>query len=265
MRQKWLLVLMIGCTFFFPKHLLGQGCGVVMTYHYSSYAATSADASHIYTSVVVDGSGTCENTIECNCSAAIHTPKAYNKIGSAGGWTTFNSTCPACYFSDSNNESIVATPGVVYPFLNQAQVLCSFAGTVFSSNSGSNEVQSQNCGSAKGEVLDIVALPQSNKCDGTTKYTAGMGIGGSGDVNITSTSASTSTDNVLVLDLLNGPYKNPLCPNKAGSNWCYEQDYKAYSYPKSPTGNINWRVKIWCGAKLNPDIDQPVSQPFSCQ
>ena len=109
-----------------------QGCGVVMTRNYSSYESQSTDGTRIYSSVVVDGNATCDPTIECPCNTAVHTPHAYNKLGSVGGWTVGNGTCPACYISYSNNQSIIATHGVNYTFSGETEIICSIAGTFYS-------------------------------------------------------------------------------------------------------------------------------------
>lgn len=128
--QRVSLVCALLCVILSARFGWTQGCGVVMDPTYSSYEARSTDGTRIYTSVVVDGAANCSQTIECNCQA-VHTPHAYNVIGSTGGWSAGGNYCPNCYITYTNKQSIVATPGVDYSFNGQAEVICSEAGVIY--------------------------------------------------------------------------------------------------------------------------------------
>jgi hypothetical protein len=39
--------------------------------------------------------------------------------------------CPDCYLSETNNQSVVATPGVSYSFQSVGMVICNLAGAIF--------------------------------------------------------------------------------------------------------------------------------------
>jgi len=104
-----------------------------MTRNYGAYHAVSTDGTRIFTSSLVDGSATCTPSPGCPCGSATHTPKAFNKIGSVGGWGSGSPQRVSCYPSYQNNQSIVATPGVVYTFQSEGQIICSIAGTFYDS------------------------------------------------------------------------------------------------------------------------------------
>ncbi len=110
---------------------LAQGCAVTMTKNFSYYFTQSTDTVKIYTTVVIDGSSSCTPSPSCPCGSATHTPKAYNKLGSVGGWGSGTPQCTNCYLSYHNSQSIAATAGVQYPFVYAAQVDCSLGGTGF--------------------------------------------------------------------------------------------------------------------------------------
>jgi len=121
------LVAVFGCAYSFA-----QGCGAVMTKNYSSYETESQDGTgHIYSSVLIDGSATCEQTIECPCNSATHTPKSFNHLGSVGGWGSGTPQCVNCYLSYQNNESISATLGTDYLFQASTEVVCSIVGAFY--------------------------------------------------------------------------------------------------------------------------------------
>jgi len=111
---------------------LAQGCGVAMTKNFSSYETKTTDGTCIYTSVLVDGSASCTPTPSCPCGSATHTPKAYNVIGSVGGWGSGPGQCVNCYLSYQNNQSIAAQDGVEFAFQGTGEVVCSLAGIFFS-------------------------------------------------------------------------------------------------------------------------------------
>lgn len=116
-----------------------------------------------------------------------------------------------------------------------------------------------------GACLDVVVNPgkaATLACDGTSTYQSSLAVGGAGFSNVTSVSTSTSTDNVLMIDLLGGPFKNPLCVNTSA---CFNQDFKAFkSNQGSTSGNVIWGVQVFCGS-ADPGIDTKVSQTITCQ
>ena len=128
LRMFCLVACLVGCL---PRGF-AQGCGVVMTRNYSSYATESTNGTRIYTSAVVDGSASCSPTISCPCGSATHTPKVENVIGGVGGWGSGTPQCVNCYLSYQNNQNIAATPGVNYTFNWDGEVVCSLAGVFYS-------------------------------------------------------------------------------------------------------------------------------------
>src|SRR5262249_44267341 len=95
---------------------MGQGCALDMEPHFSSYATASGDSTHIYTSVVTSGYANFTTSASCSGQGIIHTPSAYNLIGSTGGWGSGQGGCVSCYLSYTNNQSIVAAKNTLYPF-----------------------------------------------------------------------------------------------------------------------------------------------------
>jgi hypothetical protein len=110
-----------------------------MTPQYSTYTNYSSDGTYIYTSVQVDGytSGTCPTSpayLANECHGAQHTPKAYNTIGSVGGWESGSAQYWANYLSMTNYQQIAATPGTEYTFSGEGAVICSVVGQIYSSS-----------------------------------------------------------------------------------------------------------------------------------
>jgi hypothetical protein len=117
-----------GCT-----GTLAQGCGIAMTKNYSSYQTESTDGQNIYTSVLIDGSATCQATPSCPCSSAVHTPKALNQLGATGGWGSGSGECVSCYLTYQNNQSVGGgDDGTSFVFEADTEVHCSLAGTFYS-------------------------------------------------------------------------------------------------------------------------------------
>ena len=100
------------------------------TLNYGVYTSATADDTHIYTSVTTDGSATM-GYLPPFCGTPTHQPRAFNQIGSVGGWGAGSALCVACYISFQNNQSIVATPGTEYPWSWEGQVYCSLGGFCF--------------------------------------------------------------------------------------------------------------------------------------
>lgn len=121
----------IVCLLFALRFANAQGCRLDYTPEYSAYDSEASDGTNIYTSVVVDGSTVGEPSAGCNETSAIHTPKAYNVIGSTGGWLTGSSVYMTSYVELENQQQLVATPGVTYTFSDEAEVICSVFGVFY--------------------------------------------------------------------------------------------------------------------------------------
>jgi hypothetical protein len=100
------------------------------TISYGVYTAASADTTHIYTSVVTDGSANMVN-YPYFCGTPTHQPQTYNLLNGVGGWHYGVASCASCYISDTNNQSIVAIPGTEYSWSSGGQVYCSLGGFCF--------------------------------------------------------------------------------------------------------------------------------------
>jgi hypothetical protein len=239
---------------------LGQGCLLDMEPHYSSYGTVSGDSTHIYTSVVASGYADFTPSASCSGQGIIHTPKAYNLIGSTGGWGSGTGGCISCYLSYTNNQSIVAAKNTLYPFNFQGEIICSIAGVFFATQTLGNVILPNGaCGSIVVAGNHLSPISCNN---GSTTYHATVNLNPTSGPPIDSVLSTTSTDNVLVIDLLGKPYSAAVCP--AGTV-CRVNDFKAYDYLENPKGNINWNIQIWCGTSLTPDDDVTFRQPVSCQ
>jgi hypothetical protein len=123
------IICLLTCVSACVRSGLAQGCSLVMTQNYSYYFTETTDDIKIYTTVVVDGAANCTPSPSCPCGSAVHTPKAYNQLGSTGGWGSGSPQCVNCYLSYQNHQSITATAGVQYPFVFGAEIACSVVGT----------------------------------------------------------------------------------------------------------------------------------------
>lgn len=124
--------------------LAAQSC-ISFIPNYASYNNISTDGTNIYTSVVVDGSGEMifnggNGCGSINYGTIVHWPAALNVIsipGSStyvGGILSGSQVCPDCYLSETNNQSVAATPGADYNFESDGMVICSLAGEIFGSD-----------------------------------------------------------------------------------------------------------------------------------
>jgi hypothetical protein len=120
----WLSV--FGCV----RFAAAQGCD--MGTNYSTYSSAWNDENNIYTSVLLDGSGSCNPLPGCPCDTTVHTPSLYNRLGSTGGWEQGPSGCPSCYLSYQNNKSVSTAPNVGFTWEKSGQVICSVAGLIYS-------------------------------------------------------------------------------------------------------------------------------------
>lgn len=238
--------------------------------NYSSYSSFSTNGLTVYASVTVDGSTTGSLCNQYGCiPSPNHTPYASSTIKNTntgvvvGGLKAGNQVLWNAYISYTNTATQNLTTGINYLFAQYTQVYCSAVGLFYTSPTTTATDYAGKC--PTGAAVHVYVPAQSQKCDGNTTYNAGLSIGGVGAPQVTDVTLTTTTDNVLVIDLLGSPVGNPLCSNKSGSpQWCYQQGYKAYFYAQNPKGNINWNTKIWCGAKVNPDITGNVPQSFTC-
>lgn len=110
-----------------------QGCRVDYTFSYSMYISGSSDGTHIYTSVLTEGSGSGSPSLGCNYPNAHHNISSYNKVGGTGGWVYGNPGYMTGYQSVENDQDIVGAPGVLYDFSSEGLVVCTVFGTLFSS------------------------------------------------------------------------------------------------------------------------------------
>ena len=69
---------------------------------------------------------------------AVHTPKVYNKLGSAGGLYSGTPSCASCYYSFSNTQQIVGVPGVVYVTGTDSEMWCNLMNGAFYDGGVSN-------------------------------------------------------------------------------------------------------------------------------
>lgn len=120
-----------------PGWVPGGFCQVnfpTMSPGYSTYTSYTTDGTNIYTSVTVSGvvNGVCPSWLPAQlaneCHSTVHTPQAYNLIGSAGGWEYGNATAWNSWLSMTNNQQIAATAGTEYTFTYSSSVICSFVG-----------------------------------------------------------------------------------------------------------------------------------------
>lgn len=122
-----LLVLAMGLV----RTSFAQGCRVTMNPSYGTYQTYSTNGTQIYASVLVDGSAGCQPSLECNCSGAVHTPEAYNELGTVGGWGSGTPGCVNCYLSYQNNQSVTPTGNEQVPWSAEGEVNCSLAGLIY--------------------------------------------------------------------------------------------------------------------------------------
>ncbi len=117
--------------FFSARISSAQGCRLDYTPHYDVYQTVTSDQTHIYTTVLTDGSTSGNGSAGCNYPNATHTASTYNKLGS----TTVTKTAPGymnSYVSAEADQSIVGVPGLI-DFEGNGSVICSVFGTFFSS------------------------------------------------------------------------------------------------------------------------------------
>jgi hypothetical protein len=94
----------------FTRSGLTQGCSLDMNPSYGTYQSASSNGTTIYTDVLVDGSANCQPSAACNCSGAVHTPKAYNKIRVARRMGFGNGRMRKLLFIVSQRSKHIASP-----------------------------------------------------------------------------------------------------------------------------------------------------------
>ncbi len=104
---------------------------------YASYNAVSVggDGQTVYSTVTLQGTttGDCSSgsgTIP-GCSGALHTPKIYNQVGTAGGWNIGQTVSMWTYINFQNTTSFVAATGVQYQHRTFSMVSCTAGGGAF--------------------------------------------------------------------------------------------------------------------------------------
>jgi hypothetical protein len=118
---------------------MAQGCGLDMTPHYSAYATESTDATNVYTSVLSDGYADFQPSAGCTGQGVTHQPRAYNVIGTTGGWGYGTASCITCYLSYQNDQQVaynLAGEDDFPPWNWEGEVFCSVAGVFFSEGPG---------------------------------------------------------------------------------------------------------------------------------
>lgn len=120
-------LVVIVCLLYAVKFANAQGCLVDYTPEYAIYQSESTDGTNIYTSVQVEGSMVGSPSAACNYNSAIHTPKAYNLLGSTGGWVSGNPGYMSSYISVTNNQAVPGTTAIVY-FDAEGEIICSVFG-----------------------------------------------------------------------------------------------------------------------------------------
>lgn len=120
---------------------LGGRASATFQPSYASYNAMSvgSDGQTVYSTVTLQGTttGDCTYTGRYGtgtipgCTGALHTPKIYNQVGTAGGWTTGQTVTMWTYINFQNTTNFVATPGVTYEVHTRSEIFCTGVGRVF--------------------------------------------------------------------------------------------------------------------------------------
>jgi hypothetical protein len=117
-----------------------QGCATILTPHFSVYTSVTRDGKNIYTSVTMQGYASIGSSAGCNMSTATHHVGAENVLNGTAHWSYSPNGCPSCSFSVTNNEQIVGTPGVNYPFTYEGDAICSMVGQFFTSSGNGGQL-----------------------------------------------------------------------------------------------------------------------------
>lgn len=120
------LMLLLNCSV-----ARGQGCRTTLVPYFSVYNSVSRDGYNIYTSVSIQGYASVNPGPGCNMNSATHHVGAENKLNNVDHWTYSSNGCPTCYFSATDNESLLGSPGGVYPWYWDGQAICSIVGPFY--------------------------------------------------------------------------------------------------------------------------------------
>jgi hypothetical protein len=167
------LMVLFNCTAAY-----GQGCGATLSPNFSIYTSISRDGKKIYTSVTMQGYASVSPSAGCNMNSATHKAEAYNTIGGTGGPNYSGSSCPSCYYSVTNNQQIVGTPGVNYNFVWDGQAICSIAGTFFG-NGGNGNVAGCVAPSTETTAVEATVFTTETDFNQTISDSAGDTFNGS--------------------------------------------------------------------------------------
>ena len=151
---------------------------------------------------------------------ATHHVGAENKLNNVDHWTYSANGCPICYFSASDNESLVGVPGVIYPWEWDGQAICSIVGPFYNGGGG---------GSLPGCLVPSTETTDDQGFDG--------GIYRELFVMTVSDSAGDNFDGHAVEEYTVTP----------GTNACWWPNSGLTQNP-SVSGAVNWAVGYYNGA-----------------
>jgi len=122
-------------------------------------------------------------------SVATHHVGAENVLNGAAHWSYSTNGCPSCYFSVTNNEQIVGTPGVNYPFTADGVAICSIVGQFFGSSVNGGSLPGGVAPATESTVATKIDSDEPSVTDFTQSFgdTAGDSFDGS---NVTESSAT---------------------------------------------------------------------------
>jgi len=114
--------------------------------HYETYVSYNADATYLYSDVVVDGY-TSQNgpSSGCNISGSSHRPQIYHTLNGQGGTYYGPSVYPLSYVSFDNEQQAIADVNTDFFDDVTGTVQCSAVGTIFSSGFFENRPALANC------------------------------------------------------------------------------------------------------------------------
>jgi murein DD-endopeptidase MepM/ murein hydrolase activator NlpD len=114
----------------------GQGCSASLEPHFSVYTSVSGDGVNIYTSVTTQGYASVFTPGCPQMNTATHRAGSENKLNNVDHWSYSSWGCPTCYFSVTDNETILGNPGTTYPWSWTGISMCSIAGTFWNGGGG---------------------------------------------------------------------------------------------------------------------------------
>jgi len=173
----------------------GQSCEMIPLF--STYVSVSATGGTTITSYVEVNGYADIMPAGCNLQGVTHQGSTYNQLSTTGGWVYGTPTCPSCYISVENSQSISGSPTGTYPLNWGGYVICSRLGTLYSdaasqsvtlpSISGPNTFWSFNGQSPAGYATSI-SLTSTGGASTTWSVPAGAN-----KVHLSSTSGASIT------------------------------------------------------------------------